>query len=135
MSKVLISMTLDSELASKLRKENNYSGLINGLCEDYYNSKKLTTEQDLWNELKDLGKEATNIHNKAELIKKQYNELKQKNIKIKELIPVGVADELREFDKMTSFELRTRYIEHYQEHHDFSFDDLKEAWDLMHNSN
>lgn len=62
--KTNIQITIDAELAEELRKQNNFSSLINNLVKDYFNKMAVQSVSEIEKEIKQTKKDENSLKKK-----------------------------------------------------------------------
>lgn len=129
--KQTITICLDSELIELLKKEDNYSALINDLASGYFNKGGSESIEALNEKEMQLRKQMNSV--KQELIDVQ-SKLSQKMIRKAETekkvgnIPESVLQDFKQFNAMDEHILLDRFKHIYSEEYDFTWTNLLEAW-------
>lgn len=84
--KSTIHLSLDQELIDQLRKENNYSDLVNNVVKEYYNGINCENIAILMQNEAKYKKEARVIAKKRRLIAKKIEKIKQKEKKVIKIV-------------------------------------------------
>lgn len=124
-------ITIDDELNDELEKINA-SKLINDLLQDYFNRNKSDDLKVLNQKLEEKLQKKKILMREIRDLKLKINQIRDKEARVLRIfnkIPKEVVENINSYPNITLTSLRMRYNNIYQEKYNFTWLDLKQAFE------
>ena len=129
--KVSKLLTLDSDIAEELSKENNASGLVNNLLKDYFISGEME-EEEIKKKFALKNIEKNKIIKEMKKLEETMDKIQKKKEHLKEIyknIPDEIIRDFEIFPKMDEKVLNLRYLNIYKKKYKVDIGEILKAFE------